>query len=98
MPTLMRKRRMLCLTRKGWIWPGAALLAVAVITVACPGSVSGREDSGRAGIPSGPVTTVPLEYQETSYQFLYRNVPVKRRLEPFPKEPALVPGPFVRGG
>ena len=88
---------MLCLPRKGWMWPGAALLAVAVITVACPGSVSGREDSGRAGTPSGPVTTVPLEYQETSFQFLYRNIPVERRLVPFPKEPASAPGPVVRG-
>jgi hypothetical protein len=41
--------------------------------------------------------TVPLEYQEKSYQFLYRKVPIERGLVPFPKEPALAPGPVVRG-
>ena len=43
------------------------------------------------------MTTVALEYQETSFQFLFRNVPVERRLAPFPKEPALAHGPVVRG-
>jgi hypothetical protein len=43
------------------------------------------------------VTTVPLEYQETSFQFLYRKVPVERRLARFAKEPVLDPGPVVRG-
>jgi hypothetical protein len=85
------------LPRKGWTRLGAAWLAAAVIAVAGPGSVLGREDSARPGTPSGTVTTVPLEYQELSYQFLYRNVPVERRLVPFPKEPALAPGPVMRG-
>ena len=93
----MRKRRIPWLPRKGWTWPGAALLATAVITMIGPGSVSGREDSAQPGIPAGTVTTVPLEYQETSFQFLFRNVPVERRLVPFPKEPASAPGPVVRG-
>ena len=63
----------------------------------CPGNVFGQEDSAPPGTSDGAVTTVPLEYRETSYQFLYRNVPVERRLAPFPKEPALAPGPVVRG-
>ena len=63
----------------------------------CPGSVSGREDSARPGTLAGTVTTVPLEYQETGFQFLFRHVPVERRLAPFPKEPALAHGPVVRG-
>jgi len=88
---------MLWLPRKGWMSPGAALVPMVVIAVTGPGSILGREDSARPGTPSGTVTTVPLEYQETSFQFLYRNVPVKRRLAPFPKEPALAPGPVVRG-
>ena len=88
---------MLWLPRKGWTWPGAALVAMAAIAVTCPGSVSGREDSARPGTPTGTVTTVPLEYQETSFQFLFRNVPVERRLVPFPKEPAAAAGPVVRG-
>ena len=85
------------LPRTDWTRPGAALVAMVVIAATCPGSVSGSEDSARPGAPSGTVTTVPLEYQETSFQFLYRNVPVERRLAPFPKEPALAPGPVVRG-
>jgi hypothetical protein len=96
-PTIMKKRRMPWKPRKGWPWPRAALAATFVIAVTGPGSVSGREDSARPGTPAGTVTTVPLEYQETSFQFLYRNVPVERRLTPFPKEPALAPGPVVRG-
>jgi phenylpyruvate tautomerase PptA (4-oxalocrotonate tautomerase family) len=82
---------------KGWTWQRAAWLAVAVIAVICPGSVSGREDSARPGTPAGTVTTVPLEYQETRFQFLYRDVPVERRLAPFPKESASAHGPVVRG-
>jgi hypothetical protein len=59
--------------------------------------MSGRENSAQPGTPSGIVTTVPLEYQETSFQFLFRNVPVERRLAPFPQEPALAHGAVVRG-
>jgi hypothetical protein len=59
--------------------------------------MSGRENSAQLGTPSGIVTTVPLEYQETSFQFLFRHVPVERRLVLFPKEPALAHGAVVRG-
>jgi hypothetical protein len=97
MAAIMRKRRILWLARKGWMSPEAALVATVVIALTAAGSVSGREDSARPGPPSGTVSTVPLEYQETSYQFLFRNVPVERRSVPFPKEPALAPGPVVRG-
>ena len=82
---------------KGWTWGSAALLAAVVIAVSCPGNVSGREDSVRRNTPAGMVITVPLEYQEASYQFLFRHVPVERRLAPFPKEPAMAHGPVVRG-
>ena len=88
---------MLWLPRKGWTWPGAALLSAAVIAVSCPRNVSGSEDSAQPTAPSGTVTTVPLEYQETSYQFLFRNISIKCRPVPFPKEPALAPGHVVRG-
>jgi hypothetical protein len=88
---------MLWLPRKGWTWPGAALLSAAVIAVSCPGNVSGSEDSAQPTAPSGTVTTVPLEYQETSYQFLFRNISIECRPVPFPKEPALAPGHVVRG-
>ena len=93
----MKKRRLLWLQREDWTWQGAALLAAAVIAVSCPDIVSGREDSAQPDTPSGTVTTIPLEYQEMSYQFLFRNVPVERRMVHFPKEPALAPGPVVRG-
>jgi len=78
------------------------LLAAAVITVICPGNVSGSEDSARPGAPSDAVTTVPLEYHETSFRFLlddllFRNVPVEVRSSPFPKEPDLASGKVVRG-
>ena len=97
MPAIMNKRRMLWLPRKDWTRPGAALLVAAVVAVNCPGNVSGSENSARPGAPSGTVTTVPLEYQETSYQFLFRNIPIERRTDSFPKEPAPVPGHVVRG-
>ena len=88
---------MLSRPRKGCSWPGAALLAVAVIAMNCPGNVSGSDDSARPAAPSGTVITVPLEYQETSYQFLFRNIPVECRQGLFPKEPAPAPGHVVRG-
>jgi hypothetical protein len=97
MPAIMNKRNMLWLPRKGWTWPGAALLAAAVVAVNCPRNVSGSEDSALAAAPSGAVTTIPLEYQETSYQFLFRNIPVEHRTNPFPKEPAPASGHVVRG-
>jgi hypothetical protein len=94
----MRKRTTLWLLRKGWPWPGAALLAAAVIAVTCPGNVSGSEESTQPAAPSsGMVTMVPLDYQETSYQFLFRNIPVEGRPASFPKEPALASGHVVRG-
>ena len=73
------------------------MLAMAVIAVACPASAQGREDPAAVGAPTGTVTTVPLEYQETSFEFLFRDVPAERRLVPFPKEPAPTHGPVVRG-
>src|ERR1017187_9568407 len=95
MPAIMRTQRMVLLPRKGWTGTEVALLAVAVIVLFCPGSVSGRE--AQPSTPAGTVTTVPLEYQETDFQFLFRHVPVERRLAPFPKEPALAQGAVVRG-
>ena len=92
----MRTRQIVWLLRNGWTWPVAAML-VAVIVGTYPGSVSGREASAQPATPTGTVTTVPLEYQETDFQFLFRHVPVERRLAPFPKEPALAHGPIVRG-
>ena len=73
------------------------MATAAVIAVTWPSAVSGGEDSVRPGEPSGAVTTVPLEYQETRFEFLFRDVPAERRLVPFPKEPAPVHGPVVRG-
>jgi hypothetical protein len=83
--------------RKGWMWPGTALLAMAVIALSFTGSAWGRDESVPAHAPPGTVTTVPLEYQETNLEFLFRDVPVERRLIPFPKEPASAHGPVVRG-
>ena len=97
MPAIMNKRRMLWLSRKDSTRPGAALLVAAVIAVNCPGNVSGGDNSARPGAPSGMVTTVLLEYQETSYRFLFRNISIERRTDPFPKEPAPAPGHVVRG-
>lgn len=73
------------------------MLAVATVVLICPSSVSGREASDQSGTATGTVTAVPLVYQETVFQFLYRHVPVERRLSPFPKEPVLPHGPVVRG-
>ena len=76
---------------------GAGWLTAVVIAMNCPHNVSGSEDSAKPAAPSGTVTTVSLEYQETDYQFLFRHVPVERRLAQFPKEPALAAGLVVRG-
>jgi hypothetical protein len=75
----------------------AGLLAAAVVAVTCPDNLLCSEDSVRDATPSGIVNTVPLEFQETHFQFLYRDVPIERRLAPFPKEPAPAHGPVVRG-
>ena len=93
----MRKRWTLLLLREARTWRGTTLLAAAVIAVTWPSNVSGRENSAQPVNPSEIVTTVPLEYQETGFQFLFRDVPVERRLVPFPKEPALAHGAVVRG-
>jgi hypothetical protein len=97
MPAIMNKRNMPWLLRNGWTRPGAALLAAAVIAVTCPRNVSSGEDSARPDAPSGTVTTVPLEYQETSYPFQFRHVTVERRTVPFPKEPSATGSNTVRG-
>ena len=62
-----------------------------------PGRRLGREDSARPGTPTGAVTTVVLEYQETRYQFMFRDVPIERRLVRFAQEPSSAAGPVVRG-
>jgi hypothetical protein len=70
------------------------LFVAAVLAVIC--GFAG-DPSALPVAPAGNVTMVPLEYHETSFQFLFRNVPVERRLVHFSKEPALAPGPAVRG-
>jgi hypothetical protein len=69
--------------RPGQLWLTSALM-VALGSGNLPGA-------------SSNTTTVPLEYQETSYQFLFKNIPIERRAVPFPKEPAPASGPVVRG-
>jgi hypothetical protein len=86
-----------CALQAGTARGPVSLLAAAVIAVIGLGSVFGKEVSTQPGDSSSTVTTVPLEYQETSYQFLFRHVVVERRSVPFPKEPALAHGPVVRG-
>jgi hypothetical protein len=63
-------------------------LTSTLIVALCPGNARGA---------SSNTTTVPLEYRETSFQFLFRNIPIERRPVPFPKEPAAASGPVVRG-
>lgn len=93
---------MLRLPWKSWTLPATSLLVAAVVAVSCPGNVSGSEDSARPTAPSGPVTTVPLEYRETIYRsflydLLFRDIPVEVQSSPFPKEPAPASGHVVRG-
>ena len=80
-----------------WTQPGGVLFAAALLAASCPGNVLGRQASAQPDTPSGEVTTVPLEYQETRYQFMFRDVPIELRAAPFPKEPASSAGPVVRG-
>ena len=94
---MIRTRIALCRLWGPLTWPGAALLVVAVLAMVRPNRVFAGDSSALPVAPAGNVTTLPLEYQETSFQFLFRNVPVERRLVHFSKEPALAPGPAVRG-
>jgi hypothetical protein len=94
---MIRMRIALCRLRGPLTWAGGAVLAAAAIAVIGPSRAFAGNPSTLPGAPGGDVTTAQLEYQETSFQFLFRNVPVERRLVRFPKEPALAPGPVVRG-
>ena len=49
---------------------------MAFLAASCPGNVLGRQAPAQPGTPSGEVTTVPLEYQETRYQFMFPDVPI----------------------
>jgi hypothetical protein len=82
---------------KGRLRLGPAVLAAAVLAAVCPGNVLAGNDSGQPIVPSAAVSTVPLEYRETRYQFMFRDVPIERRLVPFSKEPAAAHGAVVRG-
>jgi hypothetical protein len=97
MPAIESKRWMPWLLRENRARPGAAWLAAAVIAVTCPRNVSSGEDSARPDAPTGAVTTVALEYQETGHPFLFRHVTIERRTVPFPKEPAATGSNVVRG-
>jgi hypothetical protein len=97
MPAIMNQRTMPWRPWKGCPWPGTAWLAAAVIAMTSAGNVSGGEDSVLSPAPSGPVTTVPLEYQETSRPFQFRHVTVERQSVPFPKEPTAAGSNTVRG-
>src|SRR5674476_1499863 len=94
---MIRTRIPLCRLWGPLTWPGAALLAAAVLAVIWPSRALAGDPSALPVAPAGNVTTVPLEYQEASFQFLFRHVSVERRLVHFSKEPALAPGPAVRG-
>jgi hypothetical protein len=94
---MIRTRIGLCRRWGPLPWPRAAWLVAAVLAVIWPSRILAGEPAALPGASTGEVTTVPLEYQETRFQFLFRNVPVERRLAHFPKEPALAPGPAVRG-
>jgi hypothetical protein len=93
----MRNTRPVRLPRERPAWPGAALFAAAVIAVACAGGICAGEVSAQPGSAADAITTVPLEYQETGFECLFREVHAECRSVPFPKEPASVHGPLVRG-
>jgi hypothetical protein len=80
-----------------WTRPSVVMLAAILLAATCPARVLGREASAQSGTLSGAVTTVPLEYQETGYQLMFRDVPIERRAVRFEKEPAAAAGPVVRG-
>jgi hypothetical protein len=97
MPAIVSQRSNRRLPREPWTRPGAALLAATVFALICPRHVSGSEASAPPAAPSGAVTTVPLEYQETGYAFQFRDIIVVPRPVPFPKEPAAASNAVVRG-
>jgi hypothetical protein len=94
---MITKRIALCRRRRRWAGPGVGLLATALLAVIWPGRALASDPSAPPSSPAGNVTTVLLEYRETPYQFLYRELSVKHLAVPFPKEPALASGPVVRG-
>src|ERR1017187_145932 len=68
-------------------WLGVALLAAALFTVNWP----------CRAVASAQVITVPLNYHEAPYGFLFSDPVIKYRAVPFPTEPALARGPITRG-
>jgi hypothetical protein len=96
MPAIMNLRMTPWRRWKGCLWPGVSWLA-AVISLTGAGNVSSAEDSVPSPAPSGPVTTVALEYQERGRPFQFRHVTVERQTIPFPKEPAAAGSNTVRG-
>ena len=93
----MAKRKSGGLSWRRLGYAGAAWLTPALLALLCSGTPLRAADSVPARSPSSNTTTVALEYQETSNAFLFRNVPIECRSAPFPKEPAPVSGPVVRG-
>lgn len=84
-----------CLKRR--TWPSVGLLTAALFAVLWPTGALAGDPSATAGAPTGQVITVPLNYQEAPYGFLFSDPVIKYRAVPFPKEPALARGPITRG-
>ena len=84
---MLRMRITLCPLRRFRAWQGVAVLAAAFFAVNCP----------CRAVASAQVITVPLNYQEAPYGFLFSDPVIKYRAVPFPTEPALARGPITRG-
>ena len=63
---------MLWQPRKGWVWPRTAMMAAAIIVIACPNNASGAEDSARATATPGTAVTVPGKLPKPSASPFFR--------------------------
>jgi hypothetical protein len=75
----------------------AVSLPAMLLAVVCPGTVLRAGDSNPTNAPFPAVVTVPLEYQETNYNFISGSVAITPQSAPFKKEPATAAGEVVRG-
>jgi hypothetical protein len=97
MNTSMAKRTT---SQWSWQWPikiRAISLSVGCLAVCGLGSLVRAADSVPSRSPPTNAITVRLEYQEAASAVNYWGVSVRAQTNPFPKEPAAVPGKTFRG-
>jgi hypothetical protein len=92
-----RERRKFRRVRQVLTWPRAGLVAAVLFAMSSSGKMAAAESSAeQRASPEGPATVL-LEYKETSYPMLARDVSVKAAPNRLLKEPAPAAGQVFRG-